>query len=128
MELERLNRTNCRSYGKTDQPSITVTTKNGVIGFSKGAIELIGLKLGDQVEFAIDKKDKSVFVLKSLKKEGFEIREHKSSKGFCFNNTVSAKRINELYAAEKQNVRYPLSLSPNNETGETMWLIINKQL
>lgn len=72
MKLKSYNTTN--TSGRTSKALISIS-KTGLFRFSKGAIDVLGIKAGDQVQFLQDEEDPENWYLEIVKKDGFPLRE-----------------------------------------------------
>lgn len=71
---------------------IGIDFKTGVFRISKTACEYIGLRKGNQIEFAYDESEKQWYVTK-VETNGFELREGTASSGLLFNNIAMSEKI-----------------------------------
>jgi len=71
-------------------PHIAFSSKSGVFRFNKQAVDLMGLKINDQLEFAQDDEKPENWFLTKAKENGFELRD---KNGLTFNNSQVAGLI-----------------------------------
>jgi hypothetical protein len=82
--------------------------KSGLISFSRGALNLIGLQPGDKIKFFQSKKSPKEWYLAKVENEGFTLRKayDKKSKTLMLNNAFTVKSImNALNLSKGTNVK-----------------------
>lgn len=95
MNLLQFDQTNCRTRGKRKEP-ILAMTYNGQFRVSKNAVELIGLKKGDQVVLSQDKdhpKEWYICIVDKALNVGFQVNFPVKMKMVQFSSSVVTQRI-----------------------------------
>ena len=68
-------------------------SKNGLIRFSQGAVELMAIKAGDQVQFCQDEDEPENWYVEVVKKGGFPLRDAYGNGGGLLTNASGIKRL-----------------------------------
>jgi hypothetical protein len=108
MKIKHFNACNTAVQSRTvKEPVLSFSSKTGVFRFNKPAVELLQLKVNEQLEFAQDEENaKSWFILKA-DKDGFEVRD---KKGLTFNNVKLAGHITSSLNGEAAGTNYKIKI------------------
>jgi hypothetical protein len=90
MNLKTYNATN--TAGSRPHKAIMSISKNGLIRFSQGAVELMDIKAGDQVQFCQDENEPENWFIEVVKKGGFPLRDAYGTGGGLLTNASGIKR------------------------------------
>ena len=83
------------SGAKASATPIMHFAKTGVISFNGSAVNLVGLKKGDNIKFFQSGKNPKEWYFAKVEKDGFPVRNvyDKASKGLMLNNSFTCKSI-----------------------------------
>jgi hypothetical protein len=81
--MKLLNRATLNAYVMSDEPLFYLRKKSGFY-FNEPACQLLGLQVGDMIEFSVD--GIMVYLSKTISPDGFKIRRIGLNKGLCFSS------------------------------------------
>lgn len=81
-------------YGSYKSPIIALDSKNGGFRINKAMCEQLGIKAGDQIEFAQDEESAKTWYVIKVKERGYVLKEKKSTtNGLFFNSSAVSNAI-----------------------------------
>jgi hypothetical protein len=131
MELIVFNKLNSFNSGsrKPKQAKIRVSKSLGIVYLNATALDIMGLKVGDFVEFCLDTNKPVTWYIRATDKErGLAIAKYSTS------GKVSSKKIAdaiiETYSPKNDSPAFPLSSVQQylEENSSPAWCIVNKLL
>jgi len=110
MKKKLINRT--VQYAKSSKPTVRIS-RMGVISFTKGTEDMVGLRKGGCVEFYQDENSPEDWYLKATTDSGLELR-HTSGKLLVCNSIGTAKAIMNSLKVKENIVRIPVAIEPED--------------
>jgi hypothetical protein len=106
---------------------IRVDATSGVIYFSMEAQRALNIKVGDKIEFAHDKSNKTDwFFFKHNHPEAFELVDKKDGTGLKIQSTVTARAILDGIGIQAKSCGFKFIMTPQQIGDFSCFMIINK--
>lgn len=131
MELIVFNKLNSYNVGsrKPKQAAVRVSKSLGIVYINSTALDNMGLKVGDFIEFLLDtNKPVTWYIRATSKDKGLAIAKNSSSGKIASKKIAGA--ILETYAPKQDNPAFPVSTVGFcfEENDSPAWCIVNKPL
>lgn len=132
MKLKTFNIENCKMarQGRVSKPSIYLSQKSGLFKVNKAGIDLMDLKVGQQVVLHQDETEEGDWYLEIVKDGGFPVRSSKKNKTevVVFNSKRLSVAIAESVAFIKNCGTILLPKEPVKFEKRTLWPLLTSCL